>query len=104
MALLTWYKIPYILSGVIYSIAYLYSKSIIVPIGMHVLNNGIIAISEGKDVNVTLAMICLTIVVVGVEVMQNNTYKKFLERKKVVRSKIENVFFGKKKVKEGEEP
>lgn len=96
--------IPYILSGVIYSIAYLYSKSIIVPIGMHVLNNGIIAISEGKDVNVTLAMICLTIVVVGVEVMQNNTNKKFLERKKVVRSKIENVFFGKKKVKEGEEP
>lgn len=80
--------IPYFLSGVFYSVFYIYSKSIIVPIGMHMLNNGLIILSEGKNVNVLLAMTLLTGLVVFVEVIQYSTNKHIVDSKLYVKRRL----------------
>lgn len=62
--------LPYAVSALVLSFAYLYSKSIIVPIGIHMLNNSIITIADGKDANIILAVILLALLSIFVEIIQ----------------------------------
>lgn len=68
----------YVISGLVYGGLYLYSKTIVVPVGIHILNNSIVAFSEGKDVNQLAVMISLVVIAVMIETIMYSKNKHVL--------------------------
>ncbi|EHM3077740.1 CPBP family intramembrane metalloprotease [Enterococcus faecalis] len=73
----------YVISGLVYGGLYLYSKTIVVPIGIHILNNSIVAFSDGKDVNQLVVMVSLVVIAAMIETIMysKNKHVLFLRNK-----------------------
>lgn len=73
----------YVISGLVYGGLYIYSKTIVVPIGIHILNNSIVAFSDGKDVNQLVVMVSLVVIAAIIETIMysKNKHVLFLRNK-----------------------
>lgn len=67
-------SILYIIPGLIFSISYIISKSIYVPITIHIISNAIASIHSDKDVNLGLIMLILTLTFGLLEYLQKNKF------------------------------
>ncbi|WP_241693997.1 CPBP family intramembrane glutamic endopeptidase [Enterococcus faecalis] len=74
----------YVIAGLVYGGLYLYSKTIIVPIGIHILNNSVVSFSKGKDVNQLVVIVSLVVIAIMIETIMYSKNKQIL----LLRNKI----------------